>query len=65
MNDKYITLKSGLIISRDILAVVPYSNVFDFLPPSKEITGYSVLFSGGQKIQITIDDYNELKEHLK
>ena len=68
MNDKYITLKSGAIIRIDRV---------DAIEPAREriardyqwtneynIVGYYVYCSGAC-IGITIDDYNELKEHLK
>ncbi len=51
---KYITLESGTIINNDITAIVPH-----------ESNSYIVIFSGGQSVYIGIDDYNELKEHLK
>ena len=68
MNDKYITLKSGAIIRIDRV---------DAIEPKREriardyqwtneynIVGYYV-YCGGAKVSITIDDYKELKEHLK
>lgn len=54
MNDKYITLKSGAIIKNDITAMLPYEN-----------NTYIILFSNGQSFYIDIEDYNELKAHLK
>ena len=65
MNDKYITLKSGAIIRNDITAITPYTNVINGITISSNTAGYLVLFRNGQTVPITIDDYDELKEHLK
>ena len=67
MNDKYITLKSGTIIRVDrIDAIEPETLSLDYHWTNEDniIIGYYVYCSGA-RISITIEDYNELKEHLE
>ncbi len=68
MNDKYITLKSGAIIRIDRVDAIEPTRARiarDYQWTDEyNIVGYYVYCSGA-KVSITIDDYDELKEHLK